>query len=166
MGRVSLTIRLEELPLYDANQFWENRSISSYEKFKVLGVTGGIPRYLEEIRPELTAEENIKKMCFSKGGILVEEFDKIFHDIFEKKADSYKKIVQTLTLGRLEIKEICEKLNIEPSGTISKELQTLMLSGFIARDYVWNNGEKKAKLSKYRLKDNYLRFYLKYIYLS
>lgn len=163
MGRVSLTIRLEELPLYDANQFWENRSISSYEKFKVLGVTGGIPRYLEEIRPELTAEENIKKMCFSKGGILVEEFDKIFHDIFEKKADSYKKIVQTLTLGRLEIKEICEKLNIEPSGTISKELQTLMLSGFIARDYVWNNGEKKAKLSKYRLKDNYLRFYLKYI---
>jgi len=35
---------------------------------------------------------------------------------------------------------------------------------FISRDFTWHlkNG-KSSKLSRYRLKDNYVRFYLKYI---
>ncbi len=80
---MSLTLKLEEMPLSDANKFWGNHQVSCREKFKVLCVTGGIPRYLEEIQPEQSAEQNIKRMCFSKGGILVEEFDKIFRDIFD-----------------------------------------------------------------------------------
>jgi hypothetical protein len=37
-------------------------------------------------------------------------------------------------------------------------------SGFIRRDFIWHlkNG-KTAKFSRYRISDNYLRFYLKYI---
>jgi hypothetical protein len=64
MGRVSLTINLEEMPLYDANKFWGSRTISSYEKFKILCVTGGVPRYLEEIQPEQTAEQNYSNPVF------------------------------------------------------------------------------------------------------
>lgn len=163
MGRVSLTINLEEMPLHDANQFWGNRSISSYEKFKILCVTGGIPRYLEEVQPEQTAEQNIKRMCFSKGGILVEEFDKIFKDIFGNKAEDYQKIVVVLSHSSLEQAEICQKLGITQTGSFSKMLVVLQQSGFLARDYVWNGNLKKVKLYKYRLKDNYLRFYLNYI---
>ena len=163
MGRVSLTLILEEMPLCDANKFWGTRLISSHEKFKVLCVTGGVPRYLEEIQPEHSAEHNIKRLCFSKGGVLVEEFDKIFRDIFTSRAEDYKKIVQALANGSCELGELCSKLGLEPSGGLSHKLQVLSQSGFIARDYVWEKGKKKSKLSKFRLKDNYLRFYLKYI---
>lgn len=163
MGRVSLTINLKEMPLHDANKFWGNRLISSYEKFKILSIAGGIPRYLEEIQPDQTAEHNIKRMCFSKGGILVEEFDKIFRDIFEKKADDFKKIVRILANGCLEVGEICNRLGISQTGGFSKKLNVLKQSGFINRDYVWEGNHKRSKLSKYRLNDNYLRFYLKYI---
>ena len=38
----------------------------------------------------------------------------------------------------------------------------LQQSGFLARDYVWNGNLKRVKLYKYRLKDNYLRFYINY----
>ena len=31
----------------------------------MLSVTGGIPRYLEEINPSLSAEENIRRLCFA-----------------------------------------------------------------------------------------------------
>ncbi|HCC24711.1 MAG TPA: ATPase, partial [Holosporales bacterium] len=48
VGRISFTLTLEELPLSDCNLFWP-KNISSYEKLKVLAVTGGIPKYLEEI---------------------------------------------------------------------------------------------------------------------
>ncbi len=71
MGRISLTLNLEELPLHEASKFWGSKFIPSYEKFKILCVTGGVPRYLEEIQPKLTAEQNIKNLCFSQGGILV-----------------------------------------------------------------------------------------------
>ncbi len=163
MGRVSLAFTLEEMPLSDANKFWGSSQISSYEKFKVLCVTGGIPRYLEEIYPEDTAEQNIKRLCFTKEALLVEEFEKIFKDIFNAQADDYKQIVEVLAEGSCELNDLCDKLHVLPTGGLSKKLKVLTQSGFIARDYVWENGKKKSKTSKYRLRDNYLRFYLKYI---
>lgn len=163
MGRVSLTMTLEEMPLFDANKFWGKQLISPYEKFKVLCVTGGIPRYLEEVHPQQTAEHNIKRLCFSKGGLLVDEFDKIFRDIFMKQAADYKEIVRVLANGSCELGELCDKLGVEPTGGLSHKLLVLNQSGFITRDYVWEKNKKKPKLSKFRLKDNYLRFYLKYI---
>ena len=49
------------------------------------------------------------------------------------------------------------------TGGFSKMLTVLQQSGFLARDYVWNGNLKRVKLYKYRLKDNYLRFYINYI---
>src|SRR3989338_10640304 len=110
VGRISLTLTLEELPLLDCNKFWPNH-ISAYEKFKMLAVTGGIPKYLEEINPKQSAEENIKNMCFVKGAILVEEFEQIFSDIFLRESEFYKKIVKILCDGSKEQNEICRVLN-------------------------------------------------------
>jgi AAA+ ATPase superfamily predicted ATPase len=163
MGRVSLVVNLEEMPLYDANKFWGKRTVSSFEKFKILCVTGGIPRYLEEIDPDKNAEQNIKRMCFSKGGILVEEFEKIFNDIFGSRAEDYKKIIQSLAQGSLDQKELCTKLGVTQTGGFSKTLLILQQCGFLVRDYVWNGKVKRSKLYRFRLKDNYLRFYLRYI---
>lgn len=163
MGRISLTLNLEELPLHEANKFWGKRLISSYEKFKILCVTGGVPRYLEEIQPDRTAEQNIKKMCFSKGGVLVEEFDTIFRDIFEKKEQEYTSIIKELIDASLEMSELTRRLGIKQTGGFSKKMNILTTSGFISKDYVWTGGKKHSKNFKFRLKDNYLRFYLKYI---
>src|SRR3990167_2617326 len=87
LGRVSLNLTLEELPLSDCNYFWLDAgdNISAYEKFKVLSVTGGIPKYLEEIQLSLSAEANIKNLCFDRSGLLFNEFDQIFTDIFFKR---------------------------------------------------------------------------------
>ena len=162
MGRISLTLHLEELPLHEANKFWGNQLVSSYEKFKILCVTGGVPRYLEEVQPKHTAEQNIKRLCFSKGGILVEEFYKIFRDIFEKKKEEYTSIVNELAEGR-EMSELCQRQGIRQTGGFSKKMNTLTASGFVAKDCVWAGAKKQPKHFKLRLKDNYLRFYLKYI---
>lgn len=166
VGRISYRLTLDELPLEDCSHFWLNKGsyVSAYEKFKILSVTGGVPRYLEEIRPELSAEENIKDLCFIKGGILVNEFNDIFSDLFSTRSSTYKKIVQALSNGSQDIKGICNILNIRQTGFISEYLEDLVKSGFITRDYTWHieSGEV-SKLSYFRLSDNYLRFYLKYI---
>jgi uncharacterized protein len=137
--------------------------ISSMEKLKLLSVTGGVPKYLEEINIKESAEENIKKMCFDKGGILVKEFEKIFNDIFNKRAKIYKKIVKALSKQNCSVSEIAKLTGRPRNGDISEYLHDLEVSGFIKRDYVYNFKGKQSGLSKYRIKDNYLRFYLKYI---
>jgi hypothetical protein len=165
MGRVSLTLTLEELPLNHANQFWKKyKHISFHEKFKMLSITGGVPRYLEEIIVSETSEENIKKMCFSPEGLLYTEFDKIFIDIFDKRSDTFKKIVKILANGPVEQKEIAKQLGKKATGNLSDKLSVLVESGFVSRDFVWSLATgRQSRKSKYRLKDNYLRFYLKYI---
>lgn len=167
-GRQSLLLTLKELPLYVCNEFWgaSKQNISSYEKFKLLTVTGGIPRYLEEMNPKIPAEENIRRLCFENTGILFKEFDQIFSDAVMTEAKSYKQIVSYLAERAFADRgAIAAAIGMEVGGVISDYLENLGEAGFVARDYTWSlkNGEI-SKLSYYRLKDNYLRFYLKYIF--
>jgi len=166
-GRLSLALTLKELPLSVCNEFWgaNKQQTSAYEKFKLLAITGGIPRYLEEMKSKLSAEENIKQMCFESTGILFKEFDQIFPQTVMTEAKSYQMIVSYLAERSFADREaIAAAANLEVGGVISDYLDNLVEAGFVARDYTWHikNGEI-SKLSHYRLRDNYLRFYLKYV---
>lgn len=165
-GRVSLRIHLEELPLSNCIQLLEKLGFkrSGLESFMILSVTGGIPFYLEQIDPAYGATENIKQLCFEDNALLVNEFKYIFHDLFGRRGDVFQKIVALLAKGPQESKLIAKQLHYARSGVLSSYLSELETAGFIDRDYTWllHNGQE-SKLSKYRLRDNYLRFYLKYI---
>ncbi len=166
LGRPSLNLTLEQLPLSTCNEFWMENGVgvSAFEKFKILSVIGGIPRYLEFIDPAVSAEENIKRLCFMKNSILLNEYEYIFSDIFAKRSPIYKRIVQQLIQGPADQNEISEKTKLARAGNLSDYLDDLTQSGFIERDHTWQlQTGNISKLSKYRLKDNYLRFYLKYI---
>ncbi|MBF0312225.1 MAG: ATP-binding protein [Oligoflexia bacterium] len=167
-GRISLTLQLEELPLSVANKFWghtHSKHISSYEKFKVLNVIGCIPRYLEDINPKESAESNLGRMCAHRSGILFDEFDKIFNVIFNQRSTLYKQIVKELVLGSKNLTSICNGISREKSGIISNYLNDMVLAGFIAKEYGHDllNPSKGNKNPLFRLKDNYLRFYLKFL---
>ena len=166
LGRTSLELDLEELPLKDCLAFWRDGAdeIANFEKLKVLNVTGGIPRYLENIDATETAEQNIKRLCFTKNAILTKEFKKVFSDLYSNNSTIYQKIVTALADGIANIETICKRAKIQRSGSISLYLDNLVQSGFISRDYTWHiKSGKYSKLSMYRLKDNYSRFFLKYI---
>lgn len=165
-GRIAMDIVLEELPLYQCSRFWRTYrdKVSPLEMFKVLGVVGGVPLYLESINPKISAEENIRRLCFRKEGLLFMEFDRIFSDVFGKRAPVYKKIVSSLAQGSKNQEEILELIGAEKSGMYSDYLDELVKTGYLARDFTWNlKSGKFSKLSRYRLCDNYLRFYLRYI---
>jgi len=166
LGRISLDIVLEELPLHECNEFWnaESKRVAAYDKFKVLSVTGGVPRYLEEILPSQCAETNIQRLCFQKEGFLFTEFERIFSDLFSTRSAIYKTIVERLADGPCELKDIYAALNVDKSGNVSAYMDDLVTAGFVSKDFTWHlKTGSDSKFSQYRLKDNYLRFYLKYI---
>ncbi len=166
MGRISLDIILEELSLGECNEFWnaEQGRVSAFDKFKVLSVTGGVPRYLEEIIPSQSAESNIQRLCFQREGLLFSEFERIFSDLFSTRSAMYKSIVERLAEGPCELKEIYTVLGVEKSSAVSRYMDDLVTAGFVSQDFTWHlKTGLDSKLSQYRLKDNYVRFYLKYI---
>ncbi|MEI6790327.1 MAG: hypothetical protein WCK42_04000, partial [Myxococcaceae bacterium] len=60
--------------------------------------------------------------------------------------------------------EISKELGVEHSGRIFQYIEELQLAGFVQRQWSWHlNTGLDSRLSRYRLSDNYLRFYLKYI---
>lgn len=166
-GRISLKLTLDELSLKECNELFQyigfNRS--ALEKFLLLSITGGIPWYIEQINPAYSGADNIKRLCFEKDGILVDEFKFIFHDLFGRRGEICKKIVERLAEGPTKYAEIVSALNYYSSGSLSEYLEDLVVSGFVSRDYIWSleSGKESARTSKFRLSDNYVRFYLKYI---
>ncbi len=166
VGRISIDIVLEELSIAEGGEFWgaQKNKVSAYEKFKMLSVTGGIPKYLEEVISTQSAEDNIHRLCFQSNGLLFREFDQIFSDLFSKRAQTYRNIVQALAHAPLTLDDVCEKLDLKKSGSVSRCLNDLALAGFVQEDCTWTLSTKEAsRLKKFRLKDNYLRFYLRYI---
>ena len=101
LGRISWDFTLAELPLTACNRFWgKNRQrITAYEKFRLLAVTGGVPRYLEEMNPELSTDANLQRMCFSREGLLFNEFTHLFSDLFSSRNKTYRQIVSALVNG-------------------------------------------------------------------
>ena len=165
-GRISVSLCVRELSLFYCNQFWDRApgKISSFEKLKLLSITGGVPKYLEEINLKQSAEDNIKRLCYQTDGYLFKEYGEIFHDSFGKRAPTYQKIIEKLSTGYFGIDDISMHLGWKRGGRISDYIEDLCKSGFVNR-CVSKAPETKpsSKKVRFRLSDNYLRFYLKYI---
>lgn len=165
-GRISLKLNLKELSLPECNQLLEavHFKRSAFEKLMYLSLTGGIPWYIELVDSKSSAEQNIRSLCFKSTGILVEEFDHIFHDLFGRRSGIYKKIVEFLAKGTAEYTAIANGIKYPSGGPLSDYIEELIQSGYISNFCVWDfkSGEETS-LCKYRLSDNYLYFYFKYI---
>ena len=164
--RIAWNKTLQPLPLADCNILLEKLGFkgSIYEKLKILSITGAVPWYIEQIQCTRTAEDNIKRLCFTSGGILVKEFDRIFKEIFNTRSTLYKKIIHTLVAGDSDYKTLVTKTGYQSSGRFTEYLKDLINAGFVSRDYTWQlKSGKISRFDQYRLSDNYMRFYLKYI---
>lgn len=166
VGRATQNITLKELPLDCCIRFWGRSAerTAPSEVIDVLSVTGGVPRYLEELDPSLSANENIRKMCFLPKAMLRDDFSKIFNSIFGDNAMYKKRILEVLASSPLTLSEIAAAIGIERGGIISSHLNELAIAGFITEDTGLNPSTgKAAKSVRYRISDNYTRFYLRYI---
>jgi uncharacterized protein len=163
---VSLDLTLGELPLAACDWFSreQRERVSPHEKFRLLSVTGGIPRYLEEIDPALSSEANIQRLCFTREGLLFNEFDNIFAALFTTRNETYRRIVGARVDGPLDLENLYKAIGISKTGKISDYAEDLIQTGLLARDYTWSlKTGQESSLSRLRLSDNHVRFYLKYI---
>ncbi|HVW99620.1 MAG TPA: hypothetical protein VHA52_04140, partial [Candidatus Babeliaceae bacterium] len=124
-------------------------------------VMGGIPFYLDAVRPSESAAQNIDQLCFSEDGLLRGEFDNLYRSLF-LHADRHVAIIEALSkkgkgLSRIEISH---ETKITDGGGLTRMLKELEESNFIRR---YPSFGVKQKKFLYQLVDVYSLFYLKWI---
>ena len=166
VGRDSLDIELKELPPFQCQQMLgpAGERMSTREKVDLLSVTGGVPKYLEDVRPELSVDENVRRMCFMPRGLLFREFDETFNGVFGRRAKTRGRILKMLMAGPKSAAELAEIEGKTPNGSYARALKDLRMAGYVAGDGGLNpcTGEPLRE-ERFRISDNYTRFYLHYI---
>lgn len=165
-GRINLTITLEPLTIPESSKLLRILGFkgSVYEIFILLSILGGIPWYLEQVKPGYSIDDIIQALCFEKDGLLVVEFDRIFNDLFNGKGLTYKKILNILKNGTKTLSHIREEVGYSNGGALSSMLENLIIAGFVKKQKLWSfKTTKSLKQSLYYICDPYMRFYLKLI---
>ncbi len=162
-NRVTHRIRLSPFSLAECEQFLTGKG-SVWDRYQIVQlymVTGGIPFYLEQVRTDQSAAQNINRLCFEKDGPLRSEFDNLYRSLFSK-SERHVSVVELLsrkTKG-LTRKDIIEETDLTDGGSTTRILNELIESDFI-RKYPFYGKSKNDSL--FQLIDCYSLFYLKWI---
>ena len=135
VGRNTLDLEVRELPMSEALHVMGPAAgrLSALEKFDFLSVVGGVPRYLEEMRPALTFEENVRKLCFVKQGLLFREFNETFSQVFGRQMENRRKLIELLSEGAQSAVALADRLGMDINGHLTKALKELEYA------FVWDS---------------------------
>jgi AAA+ ATPase superfamily predicted ATPase len=162
-NRITKKIRLLPFTLAETSEYLKHNNINldRYQVIQLYMALGGIPQYLKEILPGQSAAQNIDRICFTKDGILQNEFNNLYQSLFAG-AGKHISIVRVLAAksSGLTRKEIIAACGLSTGGTATLLLEELTESGFISAYVPF---EKNVRDSIYKLSDEYSMFYIKFI---
>jgi uncharacterized protein len=162
-NRITRKIPLAPFSLHETEAFLMSRQVflDRYQIIQLYMALGGVPHYLKQVKPGMSAAQVIDAACFSKNGFLHTEFDDLFRALFDT-SDRHMKVVRTLAAKPIGLtrNELIKACKLQSGGSTTKLLDDLTESGFITPCVPWG---KLAKDSIYKLTDEYARFYIKFI---
>ncbi len=161
-NRITKRIYLQPFTLSETETYLKDKSLkfTRYQIIQLYMTLGGIPHYLKEVKRGKSAIQNINDICFSRNGLLRDEFLRLYPSLFPN-ADKHFKVIRALAEKRdgLTRQEIIKQTKLKDGGGLTTVLDELTHSGFITPYRAFQ--KKKGKI--YRLTDEYSLFYLKFI---
>ncbi len=162
-NRLTRQIRLLPFTLSETAHFLKLKKIklTRFQIIELYMAFGGVPYYLKQAEPGLSAAQIIDSACFTKDGSLRNEYEQLYASLFEE-SHYHSKIVGLLAKTRkgLTRKELLDSSGISTGGTATKILSELEESGFIDSYIPFG---KQAKDALYRLSDEFTRFHFDWI---
>jgi hypothetical protein len=162
-NRITKLLMLYPFTLAETEEYCRLRQIklNQYQILQIYMVMGGVPMYLEQLKPGLSAMQNIQAVCFSPTGYLRNEFERLFASLF-KNYQQHITIIRALATKRsgLTRQEIIKISKFSNGGMLTEILDELEQSGFIS---MHNGYGKKVRDTLIRLSDPYSLFYLTFI---
>lgn len=158
-GRATGIYKMKAMGFYDAAKFFPG--YSAYDKVIAYSVLGGIPHYLKQWSPQLSAAENIKRNILTRGSILYSEVEFLLHQEL-RETPIYNSIIEAVALGNTTLNRISQKSLVENTSKTSIYLKNLIELGIVEREFsvdarIKEQGNRNR--GTYRLTDNFFRFW-------
>lgn len=159
-GRFKQTIVLRELNYLLSSVFYND--LSPYDKAAFYGVFGGSPYILEQLDAGKSLRENIEETLLNENNAVYIYADQLLLSDYSASMNA-ERIFSVLGNGSKRYKEIEQKLDMNRTGMLSKQLKQLTELEIIGRNIPINKPDDKKKAT-YFINDNLLRFFYTYIY--
>lgn len=160
--RVDVEIALSPFTLQETEQMLELRGVelSRYDMMELYMAIGGIPYYLNLLKPGLSASEQIDYLFFAKNAKLNNEYERLFNSTFAKP-EMIEEVVRYLSErhGGYSRDDISRKINVQGKA-LTKLLDSMVASHFIQKYQPFGN---TARQLQYRLIDHFCWFWLKQV---
>ena len=157
-GRRTAQYLLEPLEFVDAQQFFP--SYNAEDRLRTYAVYGGTPAYLQTIQPKQSLETNILEGILMRGAVLYDEVRFILQQEL-REPRNYFAVLQAIASGNTRQNEIKQAAGLE---NITPYLETLQQLHLVERVVpVTESQPHKSRRGIYRLKDNFLRFWFRFV---
>lgn len=131
------------------------------ERLAWWGVMGGVPRYWELAQHHASLREMIVEEIASPLGVLWNEPDFLLMDDVDDSARAAS-LLSVIGNGANRVSEIAARLNRKATD-LSHSLKRLLDLGLIVREVPFGTDPLNSKKSLYRIADNFLAFWYKFI---
>lgn len=160
-GRRTGQIKLQQIKFKHYHEFFKEKSRK--ELIEYYSVTGGVPKYIELFKDGKDIYSSIEKNILSKQSFLYEEPIFLLQNEVSE-IGSYFSIIKTIAAGNQKLSKISSALEIKQTS-ITKYLQTLISLDILERQVpVTEANPEKSKKGLYKIKDNFLAFWFKFVY--
>ena len=124
-------------------------------------IMGGIPYYWSLLQKGLSQPQNIDVLCFTRGGEMTDEFNKLYSSLF-KHPEPYVAIITALATKKCGMtrEEIADAAKLNDGGKLTKYLDELEQCDFIRR-YTMIGKVKKGAI--FQLIDAFTLFYFRFM---
>ena len=161
-GRITDHIFLKPFTLSECERYWIKRGfhLSRYEIALTYMVIGGIPYYMDSIKPDRTMADNINAIYFDKDKAR-QEFKDVYTGLYSN-SEIYIDVIRQLgkRFYGMTRDELLKAVDKKGGGTFTDVLENLMDSGII-RSYTLYGGPRKQTV--YQLVDFFTLFYLRFV---
>jgi len=158
-GRRTAQYLLEPLQFKDARLFYPSFPLE--DQVRAYAVYGGTPAYLHTIQSQQSLKNNILDGILTRGSFLYDEVRFVLQQEL-REPRNYFAILQAIAAGKTRLNEIKQATGIEGATAYLDTLQQLHLVERLVP--VTETQPQKSRRGIYRLKDQYLRFWFRYVH--
>ena len=159
-GRRTAQIRMRQIPFSHYREFLPGRS--TRELVERYAVTGGVPKYIELFNDEKDVYSAISANALNRSGFLYDEPNFLLQREVPD-VGTYFALIRAVAGGAHRPSEISRSFGVRQTS-LGKYLKTLIDLDVLERQVPVTEGNPdKSKKSLYRIKDNFLQFWFRFV---